>query len=167
MVFTTNLVVNEITVREMVQIDLEGGYIIHGFPYAGLANAIATESLISTTSQFELVGVLDSELFPPISIVRESLPSFPTRIFVNKNLKVAVFSSYLTPHESLHREVAKTMLKWANDHKCSLVVSSAAIRTEDETPFVLGVASTKEARRRLEKVEISILNNGTVPDITA
>ena len=165
MYLISNHVVNEITVREMVQIDLEGGYVIDGFPYAGLANAIATESLISTTSQFELVGVLDSELFPPISIVRESLPSFPTRIFVNKNLKVAVFSSYLTPHESLHREVARTMLKWANDHKCSLVVSSAAIRTEDETPFVLGVASTQEARKRLEKADISLLKNGTVPGI--
>src|SRR5207245_3734798 len=76
-----------------------------------------------------------------------------------------VFSSYLTPHESLHREVAKTMLKWANDHKCSLVVSSAAIRTEDETPFVLGVASTQEARKRLEKADIHLLKNGTVPGI--
>src|SRR2546425_848850 len=156
---------NEITIKEIAHIDIEGGYVIDGFPYAGLANAIATESLITTTPEFELAAVLDSELFPPISIVRESLPSFPTRVFVNKNLKVAVFSSYLTPHESLHREVAKTMLKWANDHKCSLVVSSAAIRTEDETPFVLGVASTQEARKRLEKADIPLLKNGTVPGI--
>src|SRR5207245_9778787 len=142
---------NEITVREIAHIDIEGGYVIDGFPYAGLANAIATESLINTTSQFELAGVLDSELFPPISIVRESLPSFPTRIFVNKDLKVAVFSSYLTRHESLHREVAKTMLKWDNEHKCSLVVSSAAIKTDEEAPFVIGVASTEEAKNDLNR----------------
>jgi len=156
---------NEITVREIAHIDIEGGYVIDGFPYAGLANAIATESLINTTSQFELAGVLDSELFPPISIVRESLPSFPTRIFVNKDLKVAVFSSYLTPHESLHREVAKTMLKWANEHKCSLVVSSAAIKTDEEAPFVIGVASTEEAKKRLKQADIQLLKNGTVPGI--
>jgi len=156
---------NEITIREIARIDLEGGYVIDGFPYAGLANAIATESLINTTSQFELAAVLDSELFPPISIVKDSLPSFPTRVFVNKNLKVAVFSSYLTPHESLHREVAKTMLKWANDHKCSLIVSSTTIKTEEETPFVIGVASTEEAKKRLEKARIPLLKNGTVPGI--
>src|SRR5690242_12189631 len=141
---------NEVFVREIIPIDVKDGYLIGGFPYAGLANAIATESLINTTSQFELAGVLDSELFPPISIVRESSPSFPTRIFVNKDLKVAIFSSYLTPHESLHREVAKTMLKWANEHKCSLVVSSAAIKTDEETPIVIGVGSTEEAKKRLK-----------------
>lgn len=156
---------NEIAIREIAHIDIEGGYVIDGFPYAGLANAIATESLINTTSQFELVGVLDSELFPPISIVRESLPSFPTRILVNKDLKVAVFSSYLTPHESLHREVAKTMLKWANEHKCSLVVSSAAIKTDEEAPVVIGVASTEEAKKRLKQADVPLLKNGTVPGI--
>ena len=156
---------NEITIRELAPINIEGGYLIDGFPYAGLANAIATESMITTTSQFELVGVLDSDLFPPISIVREEVPSFPARIFVNKDLKVAVFSSYLTPHESIHREVARIMLRWANEHKCSLVVSSSAIKSEDEGPFVIGVGSTEEARKRLIDANIPLLKNGTVPGI--
>ncbi|MGB6462609.1 MAG: PAC2 family protein [Nitrosotalea sp.] len=155
---------NEITVRELKSINIEGGFVVDGFPYAGLANAIATESLINTTSEFELAGVLDSELFPPISIIRDEVPNFPARIFVNEDLKVAVFSSYLTPHESLHREVARTMLNWANDHKCSLIVSSSAVKT-DEKPFVIGVASTENAKKRLTDAEIPILKNGTVPGI--
>jgi len=156
---------NEITIRELVPINLEGGYVIDGFPYAGLANAIATESLITTTSQFELAGVIDSDLFPPISVVRDEVPSFPARIFVNKDLKVAVFSSYLTPHESIHREVARAMLKWTNEHKCSLIVSSSAIKTDSDQPFVIGVASTEEAKKRLMKSDIPLLKNGTVPGI--
>ncbi|SRR5579885_921102 len=155
---------NEIVIRELKSINIEGGYVIDGFPYAGLANAIATESLINTTSQFELAGVLDSELFPPISIIRDEIPGFPARIFVNEQLKVAVFSSYLTPHESLHREVAKTILKWANDHKCSLIVSSSAVKTE-EKPFVIGVATTPETKKRLADADIPVLKNGTVPGI--
>jgi len=155
---------NEIVVREIKPINIEGGFVIDGFPYAGLANAIATESMINTASQFELAGVLDSELFPPISIIRDEVPGFPARIFVNEELKVAIFSSYLTPHESLHREVAKTMLKWASEHKCSLIVSSSAVKT-DEKPVVIGVASTAEARKRLVDAQIPILKNGTVPGI--
>ena len=131
--------VNDVFVREINPIDVKGGYLIDGFPYTGLANAIATESLINTTAQFELAGVLDSELFPPISIVREEVPNFPARILVNKDLKVAIFSSYLTPHESIHRQVAKTMLEWADEHKCSFIISSSAIKTDDEAPFVIGV----------------------------
>jgi len=155
---------SEITVRELKPINIEGGYLIDGFPYAGLANAIATESMINTI-QFEMVGALDSDLFPPISIIKDGVPNFPARIFVNSELKVAVFSSYLTPHESLHRQVAKTMLEWANKHKCSLVVSSSAIKTEDEKPFVIGVGSTQEAKKKLKDAEIPPLSNGTVPGI--
>src|SRR5437879_2155468 len=156
---------NEITIKEIAHIDIEGGYVIDGFPYAGLANAIATESLITTTPEFELAAVLDSELFPPISIVRESLPNFPTRVFVNKNLKVAVFSSYLTPHESLHREVARTMLDWANQHKCSLILSSSSIKPGNSDASIMGVGSTAEAKKKLNDANIPILREGTVPGI--
>lgn len=152
-------------VREIIPIDVKGGYLIDGFPYTGLANAIATESLVNSTSQFELAGVLDSELFPPISIVREEVPNFPARILVNKNLKLAVFSSYLTPHESIHREVAKTMLKWASDHKCAFIISSSAIKSDEDTPFVIGVGSTDEAKKKLRNADIPVLKNGTIPGI--
>jgi len=156
---------NDIFVREINQIDVEGGYLVDGFPYTGLANAIATESLINNTAQFELAGILDSELFPPISIVREEVPNFPARILVNKNLKVAVFSSYLTPHESIHRQVAKTMLDWAEEHKISFIISSSAIKTDDDSPFVIGVGSTDEAKKKLRDANIPVLKNGTIPGI--
>ena len=156
---------NGITIRELKPVNIIGGYLIDGFPYAGLANAIATESLINTTSQFELAGVLDSELFPPVSIVRDEEPNFPARVFVNPDLKVAIFSSYMTPHESLHREVARLMLNWANEHKCSFIISSSAVKTDDEAPFLIGVGSTKEAKKKLQDAGIPILKNGTVPGI--
>jgi uncharacterized protein len=156
---------NEVFVREIIPIDVKDGYLIDGFPYTGLANAIATESLVNTTSQFELAGVLDSELFPPISIVRDEVPSFPARILVNKDLKVAVFSSFLTPHESIHRDVARVMLKWASDHKCSFIISSSAIKSDDESPFVIGVGSTAAAKKKLQDANVPVLKNGTVPGI--
>lgn len=156
---------NEVFVREIIPIDVKDGYLIDGFPYTGLANAIATESLVNTTSQFELAGVLDSELFPPISIVRDEVPSFPARILVNKDLKVAVFSSFLTPHESIHRDVARVMLKWASDHRCSFIISSSAIKSDDESPFVIGVGSTAAAKKKLQDANVPVLKNGTVPGI--
>lgn len=156
---------NDVLVREILQIDVKEGYLIDGFPYTGLANAIATESLVNTTSQFELAGVLDSDLFPPISIVRDEVPNFPARVLVNKNLKVAVFSSYLTPHESIHRDVAKVMLKWANDHKCSFIISSSAIKSDDDTPSVIGVGSTETSKKKLRESGIPVLKNGTIPGI--
>ena len=155
---------SEITIREIKPINIEGGYLIDGFPYAGLANAIATESLTSTMD-FELAGVIDSELFPPITIIKDGMPNFPARIFVNSTLKVAVFLSYLTPHESLHREVARAMLNWANQHKCSLILSSSLIKPGNDNPSIMGVGSTVEAKKKLNDTKIPILQNGTIPGI--
>ena len=158
------MMVSDITIREIKPINIEGGYLIDGFPYAGLANAIATESMINTI-QFEMVGVLDSDLFPPLSIIKNGIPNFPARIFVNNNLRVAVFSSYLTPHESLHRQVAKTMLEWANKHKCAYIISSSAIRSEEQDSFIVGVGSTDDAKKKLTDADIPLLSNGTIAGI--
>ena len=155
---------SEITVREIKPINIDGGYLIDGFPYAGLANAIATESMINTV-QFEMAGVLDSDLFPPLTIVKDGVPNFPARIFVNSDLRVAIFSSYLTPHESLHRQVAKTMLEWANKHKCAYIISSSAIRSEEQDSFIVGVGSTSDAKKKLKDADIPLLSHGTIPGI--
>ncbi|MGH9998804.1 MAG: proteasome assembly chaperone family protein [Nitrosopumilaceae archaeon] len=155
---------SDITVREIKPINIEGGYLIDGFPYAGLANAIATESMINTI-QFEMAGVLDSDLFPPLTIIKDGVPNFPARIFVNSDLRVAIFSSYLTPHESLHRQVAKTMLEWANKHKCAYIISSSAIRSEEQDSFIVGVGSTSDAKKKLKDADIPLLSHGTIPGI--
>ena len=41
---------SEITIKELKEFNLEGGYLIDGFPSGGLSSAIATESMIHTFS---------------------------------------------------------------------------------------------------------------------
>jgi len=153
-----------IRIKELIPMNLEGGYLIDGFPSVGFTSAIATESLIHT-SQFELAGIIDSESFPPVSLIKDGKPNYPTRIFVNSDLKVAIFSSYLTLHESLHRKVGRTMLKWAEKHKISLILSSIAVRTPRENEEIFAAASTEYARSKLVDAGISVLEHGTIPGI--
>ena len=154
----------KIRVRELKPFNLEGGYLIDGFPSVGFSSAIATESMIHT-SEFELAGVIDSESFPPISIVKNGEPNFPTRIFVNENLKVGIFLSFLTLDQSLHRVTAKTMLKWAKEHKIGLVVSSVAIKTPDGNEEMMGIGSTDAARVKIKEAGLKVLEHGTIPGI--
>ena len=153
-----------IRIKETKPINVENGYLIDGFPSTGFTSAIATESLINT-SQFELSGFIDSDSFPPVSIIKNGIPNYPTRIFVNNDLKVAVFSSYLTLHESLHKTIAKNMLKWAKQHKCSLIVSSVAVKSANSDEEITAAASTDEAKAKLKEAGISILEHGTIPGI--
>lgn len=153
-----------IRIKELKPINIEGGYLIDGFPSVGFTEAIATESLIHTT-QFDLAGILDCDGFPPVSLIKDGKPNYPTRIFVNESLKVAVFSSYLTIAESMHRTVARTMLSWARKHNISLIVSGVAIKSQGDNEQILAVASTDEAKDKLNEAGFSILTHGTIPGI--
>jgi len=155
-----------IRIRELKPLNLEGGYLIDGFPSVGFSSAIATESMIHT-SKFELAGIIDSDSFPPMSVIKDGKPNYPTRIFVDEDLKVGVFLSYLTLDRSLHRVAAKTMLKWAKKHKIELIVSSVAIKSPDGNEEVIGIGSTDSARTRIKEAGLKVLEHGTIPGIPA
>jgi len=159
-----NPLIPEIKIREIKSLKLEGGYLIDGFPSVGFSSAIASESMIHT-SDFKLAGVIDSEGFPPISIIKNGKPNFPTRIFANESLKVGVFLSYLTLEQSLHRVAANVMLEWAKKHKIELIVSSVAVKDSKGGEEMIGIGNTESARKKIKEAGLKVLKHGTVPGI--
>lgn len=155
---------SEIIIKEFKEFNLEEGYLIDGFPSVGLTSTIATESMIHT-SQFELGGIIDSKNFPPISVIKEGKPNHPSRIFINEDLKVGVFSSYLNLDQSLHRQVSESMLEWSKKHKIKLIVSSVAVKSDKEDSQMMGVGSTDSARKKIEEIGLKVLDHGTIPGI--
>jgi len=155
---------NKIKIKELKPLNLEGGFLIDGFPSAGLSSAIASESMIKT-SQFKLAGIIDSESFPAISVIKDGKPNYPSRIFVNEELKVGIFLSYLNLEQSMHRTVAKSMLKWAQKHKIGLIVSSIAVKSPEGNEEMIGIGSTDSAREKIKNAGLKVLEHGTVPGI--
>lgn len=155
---------NRIRIKELKEINLEDGYLIDGFPSIGFSSAIATESMIQTSS-FELGGIIDSDFFPPISLIKDGKPNYPTRIFINSELKTAVFLSYLTLNETTHRIFARAMLRWAKKHKIGLIISSVAVNLSESMNELIAVGSTDSAREKLKKSGFKALEHGTIPGI--
>ncbi len=151
-------------VKEFKPIGIEDGYLIDGFPSAGFTSAIATESLIHT-SQFELAGIIDSDGFPAVSLIKDGKPNYPTGIFVNNSLNVAVFSSYLSLQEIFHKPMARFMLSWAKKHKVNYIISSVAVRSHQEEEKIVAAGSTEAARAKLKEAGIKVLEHGTIPGI--
>lgn len=157
-----------IEVRELKPIDLRGGTVIDGFPGTGLANAIASECIIETL-QLDLVAVLDSEKFPSLSTVYRSTPYFSARIHANEDLKLAVFISELTLKEPLLRMIGKTILAWAKEHRCSLLLSAAGLPVETSEKMadvdLLAVGSTANALKKIQDAGIRMLEHGAISGI--
>ena len=150
-------------IKEFKQVNIEEGYLIDGFPSTGFTSAIATESLIHT-SQFELAGIIDSDSFPAVSLIKDGRPNYPTRIYVNDKLRVGVFSSYLALHEALHKAMARMMLAWAKKNKVKFVISSVPVKSQAGEK-VIAAGSTDMARDKLREAGFEVLDHGTIPGI--
>jgi len=156
-----------IEVRELKPVDLKGCTVIDGFPSLGLANAIAAECIIESL-KLDLVAVLDSDEFPSLSTIYRSTPYFPARIYANEELKLAIFISELTLKESVLKLVGRTILNWAQAHKCSLLLSAAGIPVEDSEKAdidLIAVGSTPNALKKIQSVGIRTLDHGAVTGI--
>jgi uncharacterized protein len=80
----------------------------------------------------ELISVLDSSAFPSLSMIYNGIANFPARIYANEDLKVAFLISELNLDQSMYHVVSKTILQWAIEKECELVISSGTISTEDD-----------------------------------
>lgn len=161
-----------IEIRKIRNVNLKSGIVVDGFPSVGLANAIASECLIHSLKT-ELVALLDSPAFPPLSIIKGAMPTFPARVYANEDLKLAMFVSELNLDPSMFRPMANTMLEWALNSNCDLVVSAAGIPYEEgedpkhDSPQVFAVASTPRALKKVAEAGIPPALNGTVSGIPA
>lgn len=145
-------------------LDVEGGYLVDGFPSTGNTSAIASASLIHTM-KFEAIATIDSDRFPPVSLIYESKPSHPTRIFASEQHKVAVFSSYLALPITEHKSIARLMLKWAQVHKVEWIISSIAINTKIPDGKIIAAGSTDKARKKITESGMEVMTTGIITGI--
>jgi uncharacterized protein len=139
------------------RLNIKGGIVLDGFPSTGLVNAIASECLIHSIGT-ELVAVLDSQYFPPVSIISNYIPQYPARIYVNEGLKVSFFLSELNIDRSIQKAVANTILEWAIENECRLIISAEGIVSssdgESSTNRGGGDAESTKDSKHISKPEV-------------
>jgi uncharacterized protein len=160
----------EIEIRKFKDMDLEDGTVLEGFPSVGLVSAIAATYLIDLL-ELDQICALDSEDFPPTSMVYASKPKFPARIYGSSEHKIALFLSEFTPSVELNRPMAKTLLGWAKEQQCKRFICMEGLPSEtgnkngedeERNIKVSGVGSTDRARSELKKAKIEQLEAGII-----
>ena len=157
-----------IEIRKLKEINIEGGVVFDGFHGFGLTSTIAIGCFINSLKT-ELVGILDSPLFPPMSVIYNAKPNFPARIYANEEKKLAFFVSEAILEPSAYRHIAHTILNWSNYNKCKTVISVASREIEkDRTkkdPVLYVISNSPNKMKELNDIGILSLKNGTVNGI--
>lgn len=140
--------------------DMTGGIVLDGFPNVGLINSIALECLIQSI-ETDLIGVLDCQEFPALSIINNYIPNFPARIYLNEKLKASFFLSELNIDPAMYKSIARTIIKWAIDNKCKLILSAAGFTddTQENTSVENISATDKNVNLESTTADDLVINN--------
>jgi uncharacterized protein len=158
-----------IEIRKLKEINIEGGVVFDGFHGIGLTSTIAIGCFINSLKT-ELVGILDSPLFPPLSVIYNTKPNFPARIYANEEKKLAFFVSEAILESSAHRQIAHTILNWSNYNKCKTIISVATREIEKEgrtkkEPALYVMSNSLSIMKELNDIGILSFKNGTINGI--
>ncbi len=166
----------EIEIVELKKMDLRDAVIIDGFPSVGLVSSIVANYLIALL-KMEYIAVMDSNLFPTVSLIRNSEPLGPARVYARPNLRsgeqqVVVFSTELQPSATLLRPLGTAIIDFAQQQKCSLIISAGGLivegddSAEDSTEVgevsVYGIASTDSAEKMLNTADYEPFTEGVI-----
>jgi len=160
-------------IKTLKKMNLKGGTVIDGFATSGITNTIASECILHSINT-QLIATIESSYFSQLSVIRNSVPYFPVRIYANEELKTSIFISEISIDPSLYFLIGNTMLNWAIDNECNLIISSSNIVNPQQAKDVnsteysmAGIGNTAQARNRLNDSKISLLKNGTIGGIPA
>ncbi|HEY7757648.1 MAG TPA: PAC2 family protein [Nitrososphaeraceae archaeon] len=160
-------------IKALKKMNLKGGTVIDGFATTGITNTIASECILHSINT-QLIATIESSYFSQLSVVRNSIPYFPVRIYANEELKTSIFISEISIDPSLYFFIGNIMLNWAKDNECDLIISSSNIVNPPKTETInskeysiAGIGNTIGARNRLKDSKISLLKNGTIGGIPA
>jgi uncharacterized protein len=164
-----------IQIYELKRIDLRGATVIDGFPSVGLVSSIVANYLINALGLTQ-VGLMDSPYFPTVSLVRDGQPMNPVRIYAGPKREgpedqLVVFISEFQPPPNLIKAIASTVLDWAQDQRCGLLVCPEGLivdtdmSEEERTVEVYGIGSTDKAMELLRRNAVTVFEEGVITGV--
>lgn len=165
----------DIEINELRRVDLEGATVIDGFPSVGLVSSIATNYIIKLLNMRE-IGMMDSDGFPHVTLVRDAIPLSPVRIYAgdrsNKGDMLVAFVSEFQSPPDLIRPVAKAMIDWAVERRCKMIISPEGLvvdpdlkEKEELSEVIFGIGSTDNARDLLKKKHFQTFDEGVITGV--
>ncbi|MBX8638058.1 MAG: PAC2 family protein [Thermoplasmata archaeon] len=162
----------DVNIRNLKQVVLTDGILIESSTGVGMVAGIAASHIIASYGM-DQVAAMDSDDFPPVSIVYNARPKLPSRVYCSEAKNLAIFTSEIPLPVKTHRAVASSLLKWGLNAGCRTFVSLDGIpaeknnRAEGEKPHLWAVGTTDTARSYIERAGLEQLQTGMISGTSA
>ncbi|MEM1513995.1 MAG: PAC2 family protein [Candidatus Thermoplasmatota archaeon] len=164
---------NEIEIYEYEKVDLTNAFVVCGFPTVGLVGSIASRFIVYNL-KLRLHAAFLSDYFPPVTIVSNSNPLPPVRIYAGEKKcgpdkkceQLVVIVSEFSPPLQMLRPLANKMIEWCKENNCDILLCMEGFNIENEESHLIGVASTEKTNKLLEKYNVRIMEEGMVSGLS-
>ena len=129
---------SDISIYELKKTNLRGATVIDGFPSIGLVSSIVANYLVNAL-ELEQIGIMDSNFFPSISLIRNAQPLNTVRIYASERVRgtdeedvdqIVVFISEFQPPPNLIKPISAAILDWIQEQRCSRLISPEGLVIE-------------------------------------
>lgn len=151
---------DDIEIYEYRRLDLRDSYVLDGFPSVGLVSTIAASYIVAALDM-ELIGVMDSVYFPTVSVVRDGEPHHPVRFYAGDLegpegdwTRLVVFLSEFQPPSNLIKMICNTVLDWAQEQKCTCLLSPEGLVIEGENVAPVEKAEGEGEEEQVTKISV-------------
>jgi uncharacterized protein len=165
------LIMDDLELIEYYEKDLSNSLLVIAFPTVGLISSIAGHFIIDTLKLDE-IGAIVSRDFMPATIIHNSRPSPPVRIYAGdkkcgpngKCEQITVIISEFMPPYHIIKPLADTIIEWTNKKGCQAIVSLEGTHAvgDKKDLKVYGVATTNEMKKLLTKYKIQETREGMI-----
>lgn len=140
--------------------------VVEGFPSKGFVSTITASYMIQELGM-KLVGYIDCDEINSITVIRNSNPLHPIRIYVKDNI-ILIYSEVIVPFNSIPK-LSKAIGGWLEKVKPEMVVLMAGVTGLEagKGHEILGVTSNKELEKLLENSKVRLLRDGVLTGVSS
>ena len=150
-------------------VDLKDGTVMVGHPSVGMISSIAISYLVDKLD-LDQIAALDSDQFPPISLIFNNKPKCPARIYAREDIKIAAIVSEFIPSPAIVRPLARKILEWTKENGCKRIIAlEGLVSSKSGKTEVYYVTSLDKETERMKKMRIKAkpLNVGMITGVSA
>jgi uncharacterized protein len=159
---------SDISIYELKKTNLRGATVIDGFPSIGLVSSIVANYLVNAL-ELEQIGIMDSNFFPSISLIRNAQPLNTVRIYASERVRgtdeedvdqIVVFISEFQPPPNLIKPISAAILDWIQEQRCRMLISpeGLVIERSDEVAVEEEEQVEEEPKEEENDIESKIKN---------